>query len=332
MIWRILRSRAVIFIVAAVFLLYLSRVLVEYSDIGNNWGAAEDQAFKTHDELTVGVATFHGSTEASQAVELQSCPLLVDWLEELEGVEDLRWPLKYTRRDIVIRPKPWIQHESLSKVSGPLLPTFQQLDSPVDQQLESANCLKPLVLEVPMNSKPDASHILFGGASSLARLEASMSFYERWFAYTGARMIISVVGPDDSMPDPKHMSDLQSRMQSLGMAVTLVRPQERKDSFIQRYFSLVKTMYENLDEKTKWLGFVDDDTFIVSMNALVDMLAQHNPEEELYLGALSEEWWTVVAYGLVGMGTYYRFLHRVLVLLSKNIARMASDGNQQDPS
>ena len=304
MIWRLLRSRAVIFVVAALFLLYLGRVLVVYSEIGGDRTTVTDQAFRSHDEAIAGVAISDGSTEASRPVKLQSCPLQLDWLAELEGVEDVRWPLKYTRRDIVARPKAWTQHDPLSKSPGPLLPSFQQLESPFDQQLESANCLPPLVLDVPMTSKPDASHILFGGASSLARLEASMSFYERWFAFTGARMIISVVGPEDSMPDPKHMKDLETQMQGLGMAVTLVPPLRRQDSFIQRYFSLVKAMYESVDEKTKWLGFVDDDTFIVSMNALVDMLVKHNPEELLYLGALSEEWWTVVAYGLVGMGMY----------------------------
>ena len=71
-------------------------------------------------------------------------------------------------------------------------------------------------------------------------------------------------------------------------------------------------MYENVDEKTKWLGFVDDDTFIVSMNALVGMLAKYNTEEEHYLGALSEEWWTVVAYGLIGMGKYVSHMSSAL--------------------
>ena len=206
---------------------------------------------------------------------------------------------------IVVRPKPWTQHDSVSEISGSLLPEFQELDSPFDKQLESSDCLPPLILDVPLSAKPDASHIIFGGASNLARIEESIPFYERWFAYTGAKMIISVVGPDDSMPDPKHMKELQARMRALGMAVTLVPPERNEDTFIQRYFSLVKTMYESVDEKTKWLGFVDDDTFIVSMNALVDMLAKHNHEEKLYLGALSEEWWTVVAYGLIGMGMYH---------------------------
>lgn len=307
MIARLLRSRFLIFFVAAIFVLYLGRVLVVHNE--NVKADAREDAiarvnhFESHDEALRGVAVAEGPSEASLPVKLPSCPLHLEWLEDLDGVEDLRWPLKYTRREIVVRPTPWTEHSSLLKNPDALLPPFQQLDNPHNQTLESVNCLPPLTLEVPVTSKPDASHILFGGATNLARVEDSMSFYERWFAYTGARMILSVVGPDDSMPDPVHMEDLQMRMRSRGMAVTLIPPLRRKDTFVQRYFSLVKTMYESVDEKTKWLGFVDDDTFIVSVNALVQMLAKHNAEEQHYLGALSEEWWTVAAYGLVGMGT-----------------------------
>ncbi len=323
MIWPLLRSRIVIFIVAAIFILYLGRVLVLQSEITNG------SSFSTPAEV-VPVAS--PPSEANQSVKLQSCPLQLEWLEELDGNEDLRWPLKYARRDIVVRPKTWTQHESISKVSDSLLPKFEQLESPFDQKLELASCLPPLILDIPLSTRPDASHIIFGGASNLDRVELSMPFYERWFAYTGAKMIISVVGPNDSMPDPIRMKELETRMRGLGMAVTLVPPQRRKDTFIQRYFSLVKTMYESVDEKTKWLGFVDDDTFIVSTNALVDMLAKHNHEEELYLGALSEEWWTVVAYGLIGMGMYHQPVRWAILTVyrwRRNLPNPASCQNHQ---
>lgn len=305
MIARLLRPRIIVAIVAALCLAYLGRVLATHSETARADAITKATRVESHDEALHGVAVADGPAEANHPVKLASCPQQLDWLEELDGVEDLRWPLKYTRRDIIVRSTPWVEHQSLRKSSNALLPSFQELDSPYDQRLQTANCLPPLTLDVPVTSKPDASHILFGGASNLARIEESIPFYERWLAYTGARMIISVVGPDDTMPDPAHMKDLQMRMRSQGMAVTLIPPLQPKTSFVHRYFSLVKTMYESVDEKTKWLGFVDDDTFIVSMNALVQMLAKHNAEEQHYLGVLSEEWWTVAAYGLVGMGKWF---------------------------
>ena len=304
MIWRGLRLplRTVIAISASVFLLYLSRSLIVHSNSSKDRAVAKVHAFTSHDEELSGVAGSDPASQAGQSVQLESCPLHLDWLKELEGSEDLRWPLRYTRRNIIVVPKPRTQHVSLMKTDGPLLPSFQQLESPNSPTLDTAHCLPPLILEVPVAARPDASHIILGTASSLARVDASIPFYQRWLAYTRARLIVSVVGPDDSMPDPDTMEELQLRMRGLGMAVTLVAPLNTHDSFVQRYFSLVKTLYESRDEKTTWLGFVDDDTFIVSMNALVERLDRYNSDEMHYLGALSEEWWTVVAYGIVGMG------------------------------
>lgn len=113
-------------------------------------------------------------------------------------------------------------------------------------------------------------------------------------------MIVS--GPNDSTPDPKRMADLQSHIRDLGLSVTLMKALNKHDSFIERYFSLVKVLYANRDEKTRWLGFIDDDTFVTSMTALVEALDEYDSTQHHYLGALSEEWWTVVVYGLVGMG------------------------------
>lgn len=91
-------------------------------------------------------------------------------------------------------------------------------------------------------------------------------------------------------------------MRDLGLAVTLLGPLDSKDGPLERYFSLVKILYANRDKKTRWLGFIDDDTFVTSMSALVSALDKYDHTQLRYLGALSEEWWTVILYGLIGMG------------------------------
>lgn len=111
-----------------------------------------------------------------------------------------------------------------------------------------------------------------------------------------------VTGPDDRVPHPEHIAGLESRMRDLGLAVTLLGPLDSKDGPLERYFSLVKILYANRDEKTRWLGFIDDDTFVTSMSALVSALDKYDHTQLRYLGALSEEWWTVILYGLIGMG------------------------------
>lgn len=222
------------------------------------------------------------------------------WLKKL----DIPFPVKYARRDIIVRSSTQAHRALVTKIDEPLFGDLQEVDPTDDKQSGLAHCMPPLTLDVPTftNTPTDASHILFGVATSLDRLEASIPFFQRWLAFSNARMFVIVNGPDDSKPDSRRMSDMQSRMRDLGMLVTLMEPLHKKDSNIDRYFSLVKVLYANRDENTRWLGFVDDDTFVTSMTALVSALGKQDSTQQRYLGILSEEWWTVTIYGLIGMG------------------------------
>lgn len=65
----------------------------------------------------------------------------------------------------------------------------------------------------------------------------------------------------------------------------------------------MKILYANRDSHTQWIGFIDDDTFVTSMSALTSALDNYDSSKQWYLGALPEEWWTVVLYGdLIAMG------------------------------
>lgn len=229
------------------------------------------------------------------------CQSNVDWLNEL----DIPFPVKYARRDIVVRSNPKTQRDSITKIDVPLFGDLRVVEPGKDKdEHELPDCREPLFLDVPASADTpaDASHIIFGAATTLSRLEVSLPFFERWLAHTNARLFVVVTGPDDSAPNPDHVADLQSRMRSLGLVVTLVAPLNRKDGFVERYFSLVRILYANCDENTRWLGFIDDDTFVTSMSALVSSLDKYDHTQLKYLGALSEEWWTVILYGLIGMG------------------------------
>ncbi|MCJ1456590.1 hypothetical protein MMC28_006952 [Mycoblastus sanguinarius] len=229
-----------------------------------------------------------------------ACESRLDWLSEL----DIPFPVKYARRDIVVRSNSQAHRASVTKIDEPLFGDLQTVDPAKDNETVLTNCIEPLMLDVPAfaQAPPNASHILFGAATTLDRLEASLPFFRRWLAYTDARLFVVISGPDDSAPDRKRMAEMQSRMRDLGLSVTLVEPLDIKEEFTERYFSLVKILYANRDENTRWLGFIDDDTFVTSMSALVSALDKHDSTRQLYLGALSEEWWTVVHYGLIGMG------------------------------
>lgn len=223
------------------------------------------------------------------------------WLNEL----DIPFPVKYARRDIVVRSDPKLQRSSVTKIDEPLFGDVRIVEPGKDNNGPGLpDCLEPLFIDVPTfaDAPVDASHIIFGATTTLGRLEASLPYFERWLPHTNARFFIVVTGPDDRAPNLEHMAELQSRMRGLGLAATLVEPLDRNDGFLERYFSLVKILYANRDENTRWLGFIDDDTFVTSLSALVSALDKYDHTQPRYLGALSEEWWTVILYGLIGMG------------------------------
>ena len=228
------------------------------------------------------------------------CHSNLEWLKEL----DIPFPVKYARRDIFIRSNPQAQRSSITKINETLFRDTQVVDPHQGNTTGLTHCIPPLALDVPAYSPThqNASHILFGLASTLDRLSASLPFFQRWLAHTHARLIVIVSPPDGQKPDLPRMDEMQTHMRDLGMDVTLIEPPNYKHSFVERYFSLVKVLYESRDANTKWLAFIDDDTFVTSMSALVSALSKYDHTQPHYLGALSEEWWTVVLYGLIGMG------------------------------
>lgn len=232
-----------------------------------------------------------------------ACPDHLDWLRELADSPDLTFPLKYARRDIIVRPIAGLERASVTKLDGELLPDLQEISSPEACELKEENRLPPFHLDVPDFSNPvHASHIIFGAATTLDRLDASIPFFQRWLAHTGARLFVIVAGNEDAAPDPEAMDSLQNRMRDLGMIVTLVKPLRSKDTGIERVFSLVRVLNQNRDEMTKWFGIIDDDTFFTSLSTLVSRLGEFDHQKRWYLGAVSEDWWTVVQYGWVAMG------------------------------
>ena len=230
----------------------------------------------------------------------QNCPKGLEYLTNL----NITFPVNYARRDIVVNPIANRSRDSVTKVDELLFPQPQLIDLMENHDMGLRKCLAPLLLDVPAYSKEpvDASHIIFGMATLLDRLELSIVDLERWLAYTKAHLIIIAMGPDETDPDSKQMARMQTKMRALGLQVTIVNRLGNEDNMAERYFSLVKIMYEQRAPGTKWIGVIDDDTFFPSMHSLVESLDRYDPEERLYIGAMSEEWWAVVHYGIMGFG------------------------------
>ncbi|MCJ1310187.1 hypothetical protein MMC25_003848 [Agyrium rufum] len=248
-----------------------------------------------------------------------------DWIEGL----NLTFPLNYACRTIEAHPEPGLKRASLTKDAEPLFGAQHRLNSIKDYRAggEKLACPAPFSLAVPaprISSHPfnaahplavNASHMSFGIQTTLRRLEATVPHLERWIAYTGAQLLVILIesekGDKTVQANKEKMGVLEKKMRGLGIEAMLIPPVREKDTFPQRYFSLVDELYNRKKQGvTKWISLIDDDTFFPSMTNLLHMLDRFEEplEEQHYVGSLSEDWWAVSHYGYMAFGGAGMFL------------------------
>lgn len=236
-----------------------------------------------------------------------------------------------------VTPRSNLERASLTELDAHLFPDFDTIDpSQGDSQVQLQHCNKPLLLDVPRpaNNSRDASRLIFGISTTIKRLEASIPQLLRRLPHTQARLIVIVIGSEQVIEessnvaklgsvkaDPQQKEGLQSRMRGLGMDVSLVEPLALQDTISERYFSLIRIMHNSRDNNTQWITLIHDDTFLPSVSALLSMLDKYDPRQEHYIGALSEDWWAVARYGMMGFGG-------AGIFLSISIAKTLANNHQ----
>ena len=243
-----------------------------------------------------------------------------DWMPNISAItgdgshecaDGLAWPdltivggpVRYARQEIIVKQKEGLERLSISEIPTSLFSNPQKVNWLANPEAK-LKCQAPITLEVPTFSREpaNASHIVFGISTTVDRIEDSIPYLERWLANTGAQLYVIAIGPEETSPDSKRMKEVQSKMNDLGIEVTISKSLNKKDVGSQRYFSLTRLMYSNRRENTQWITLIDDDTFFPSMSSLLAMLQEHDYNKEWYIGGLSEEWWSVARYGLMGFG------------------------------
>lgn len=191
------------------------------------------------------------------------------------------------------------------RIQTPLMD--RKLLDPNEQALaqSQADCQIPhtLTLQVPTPPKmTDASHIDFGVATKLHRLNESLDQFAHWAGYTRTR-IFALIEPDE------RVSEVQAKADKLGINLYVTQTEEE---YQRRYFSLVAHLSANAREQTRWSVIIDDDTFFLSMSALVEALSHYDPTQQVYIGGISESVPQVGAFGIMGFGGAGVFLSRPL--------------------
>ncbi|KAJ5388196.1 hypothetical protein N7509_010737 [Penicillium cosmopolitanum] len=198
----------------------------------------------------------------------------------------------YTRREIVVDFNP-----------NPLA-----VKQKVDQPLWGTKLMgPPLTLQVPVPPKStDASHIDFGVATTVSRLNESLDQFQHWAGYTRTR-IFALIEPDETK---KGVQEVKIKAENLGINLFIT---ESADDYLHRYFALVSLLEKNMREQTKWACIIDDDTFFLSMPALVDALAEYDHTKPYYIGGVSEGLPQIAVFGIIAFGGAGVFLSRPLL-------------------
>jgi hypothetical protein len=207
---------------------------------------------------------------------------------------------KYARLEIAVRRTG--NFTGFSDTLPTRFPAYQKirLDT-VEQQapLSPKICSPAVTIQAPLPvAPPNASHILFGVATTLERLDDSLPAFAHWAAGTDARIYALV--------DSEILSEIrrvQQRANELDIRLTII---QSDDDRLDQYFSLLQVLLKHRDASTRWAVLIDDDTFFPSMRNLVDRLATYDATKPQYVGALTEDLaqmfsWSYMAFGGAGI-------------------------------
>ena len=162
-------------------------------------------------------------------------------------------------------------------------------------QLPPPTCPESVIstLQFPrLPPRPDASHLIFGFATTLKRLNDSLDAISHWASGTNARLF-ALIEP------ASHLEAVEEKAAQLGINLHIsISDVEYND----RYFSLVKFLSDNRNDRTQWIGILDDDTFFPSIGALISRLATYNHTQEHYIGGVSEDRKQVHVDGFMAFG------------------------------
>ncbi|KAJ5198737.1 uncharacterized protein N7498_007854 [Penicillium cinerascens] len=200
-------------------------------------------------------------------------------------------PVLYSRWEIGVK-----QSKKFKTFSDSLklpIPSFELVDLDANESRKTLNQCPPTVeISAPLPERIDASHIIFGVATSLDRLIDSLEAFSHWASGTNARIFALVEY------DSRKNTVLQQAVE-LGIRLTLIESYEK---VLDRYISLTRVLFRNIDENSQWGVVIDDDTFFPSMSNLIKRLASYDATVPQYVGALTENVMGLSNYGYMAYG------------------------------
>ncbi|KAI9367857.1 hypothetical protein BJX61DRAFT_265501 [Aspergillus egyptiacus] len=268
--WRLLVLAAG-FILGCLILFTYSSSYIASAGFDPTPGSTELQSSKSHTDA-------HADTEPDRSTD--AC--FID-LNLLRLHTDNASSVDYARLNIgVSRTENFTAFSDSLDVALPKYRTVR-LDTEASRDIRPENdCRTSVTIQAPVDlPRPDASHMVFGVATSLDRLEDSLDAFAHWAGNTNARLVAVVEQGASST-----RTRVQQRAHELGLRLTIT---QTEDDRLDRYFSLIHVLFQHRDDSTQWAVLIDDDTFFPSMRNLVARLASYDPTIPQYIGGMTED-------------------------------------------
>jgi len=234
------------------------------------------------------------------------CSPEIEFLRRVElGLSD---DIVYSRRCVKPVPEPHHDRYSVANISRPLITHTTTVNLTSCSHAEFIPC-DHLTLQVPPaypSKKYD--HIIFGVASNFNRLNDSLAPFAHWLAGSGA-LLVGVVSDAEDPTQSFDLAALEEAYKARGVRASFIPPlvkKERPDdpdiAVEVHHFMLIRNLLNVTTTKTKWLSILDDDTFFPSLYPLDQELETYDHNKSLWLGALSDSFGSVKAWGYMAFG------------------------------
>ncbi|KAI0018796.1 hypothetical protein F4780DRAFT_749476 [Xylariomycetidae sp. FL0641] len=252
-----------------------------------------------------GIWYFLGD-DVSRAASLSDSPSTLDFLDRANREINLELSptIQYSRTCIKTVFSDHAPRKEVTNISQPLAGemTTIQLDQPASTRKTPSDC-HPISLTVPKPypAKLKFPNLIFGIATAYSRLLDPNTFTSiaHWSSGTGSKLVALITDYHENAAD---VAKLEKEYRDHGIEAVFVKPFDPTHSTAQSHFMVLTSMVEQSGPNTEWFGLLDDDTFFPHLGPLAKALGNLDHTEDMYVGALTEDFSAVQNYGLQAFG------------------------------
>lgn len=233
------------------------------------------------------------------AVEGQCSPD-VEFLKQKE--HGLTENIIYSRRCVVPKYSTDIDRDAVAKLNGPLITQKTTINLTECDQIKSLPCDELVIPVTPAYPKQTYEEFVFGVATYYDRMIDALPSFDHWLAGSGALLVAVIV--DHATKD---LTALEAIFETHNIKLKTV-PGDPMLTIDQNHFITLRPTVQNIGPETKWVGILDDDTFFPSLAALSAKFSEYDHTKEVWLGQLSEDFYSVRSWGFFAYGGAGAFL------------------------